>query len=113
MQMKRLRSIVPITVVALLAIGGACVTSGCKGSDVVVRSAQSTSGDSACIVAYMDSVLGSYAADLILSSTNGRVDYHPGSGRTANAGAQNRSEHPVHSDIRAAPPLKQRQRGAP
>lgn len=60
--------------IALFALGVACSISGCKRQDVPVRTTKSITGKSASIVAYKDSIIfGSYSADLVLHSVDGRV----------------------------------------
>ena len=59
--------------VALLALVLTCVLSGCNRRDVVVMTTKSPKGESASIVAHKDSILGTYSADLILCSSDGRI----------------------------------------
>jgi hypothetical protein len=62
----------PVTLALLLALGLSLMY-GCKRQDTVVRTASSASGDSASIVAYRDSILGTYSADLVIHSRDGRI----------------------------------------
>jgi len=52
----------------------AAVLCGCKKESVVVRTAKSSGGITAEIIAYRDSIVfGTYSADLLLRSTNGQI----------------------------------------
>src|SRR6266487_2273563 len=71
--MKRRVLITGTLISATLAICVVYVIAGCKNKDIIVMSAKATNGESARIVAYNDSILGTYAADLVCLSANGSI----------------------------------------
>jgi len=73
MQVKQPALTCLIIGILLFVICVICILSGCKGPDNVVMTAKSPKGESASIVAYLDSVLVTYSADLIIRSPDGRV----------------------------------------
>jgi len=71
--MKRHVLIKGIIILAVLVVAGASMISSCNRQDVLVLTAQSPDGESASVVAFKDSLLGTYAADLIVRAGDGRI----------------------------------------
>lgn len=71
MQMKKCRLGAYLGIALLMTIL-VCIVTGYQKRDVVIVTANSPNGQSASIVAHKDSILGTYSADLIFCSADGK-----------------------------------------